>query len=55
MINAKYRDPLVLAEYLEQKTEDSGATYYVLLDEIQFVGKKKIGDNPEIYPGPGEV
>ena len=49
VINAKYRDPLVLAEYLEQKTEDSGATYYVLLDEIQFVGKKKIGDNPEIY------
>lgn len=47
--NAAYRDPLVLSEYLEQKMCQDGATTYILLDEIQFVGKKKIGDNPEIY------
>lgn len=48
VLNAKYRDPMVLAEYLEAKTPANGMRYYVLLDEIQYVGKKKIQDNPEI-------
>jgi hypothetical protein len=47
-LHAKYRDPLVLSEYIEEKTKDLSKTYYVLLDEIQFVGKKKIQTNPEI-------
>lgn len=47
--NVKYRDPIALSEYLSERTSDSGKTYYVFLDEIQFVSKKKIGDNPEIY------
>ena len=49
VLNVKYRDPLVLAEYLNEKTADSEKTYYVFLDEIQFVGKKKVGTNPDIY------
>lgn len=48
ILNAKYRDPMVLAEYLEANTPANGERYYVLLDEIQYVGKKKIQDNPEI-------
>ena len=48
ILNAKYRDPMVLAEYLEANTPANGDRYYVLLDEIQYVGKKKIQDNPEI-------
>lgn len=48
VLNAKYRDPMVLAEYLEAHTPVNGERYYVLLDEIQYVGKKKIQNNPEI-------
>ncbi len=48
-VNAIYRDPLKLSEFLAKKTEDYQKEYYVFLDEIQFVGKKKIQDNPEIY------
>ncbi len=48
ILNAKYRDPLTLAEYLDARVPNDGNRYYVLLDEIQFVGKKKIQDNPEI-------
>lgn len=47
-LNAKYRDPMALAEYLEAHTPTNGNRYYVLLDEIQYVGKKKIQENPEI-------
>lgn len=47
-LNAGARDPLILAEYLNEKTPDPSKTYYIFLDEIQFVGKKKISDNPEI-------
>ena len=47
-LNAVYRDPMVLAEYLNGKTANNGKTYYVFLDEIQYVQKKKINDNPEI-------
>lgn len=49
IMSAKYRDPMLLAEYLNGNTAENGARYYVFLDEIQFVGKKKIQDNPEIY------
>ena len=48
-LNAKYRDPLVLSQYLESRMTDTGKRYYVFLDEIQFVGKKKIQNNPYIY------
>lgn len=48
-LNAKYRDPLVLSQYLEEQTAETGKRYYVFLDEIQFVGKKKVQSNPEIY------
>ena len=48
-LNAKYRDPLVLSQYLESQMQDVGKRYYVFLDEIQFVGKKKVQSNPEIY------
>lgn len=47
-LNAKYRDPLVLSEFLEERTSGAGR-FYVFLDEVQFVGKKKIGKNPDIY------
>lgn len=47
--NAGYRDPIILSEYLEHKICPDGSTTYIFLDEIQFVGKKKIGDNPEIF------
>jgi hypothetical protein len=46
--NAIYRDPLKLSEYITAKANDSKKQYYIFLDEIQFVGKKKIQDNPEI-------
>ena len=48
-LNAKYRDPLILSQYLESRMADEGKRYYVFLDEIQFVGKKKVQSNPEIY------
>lgn len=48
-LNAKYRDPLVLSQYLETRMPDTGKRYYVFLDEIQFVGKKKVQSNPDIY------
>ena len=44
-LNAKYRDPLVLSQYLESRTADAGKRYYVFLDEIQFVGKIKLRKN----------
>ena len=48
-LNAKYRDPLVLSQYLESQMPDAGKKYYVFLDEIQFVGRKKVQSNPDIY------
>jgi len=47
-LNAIYRDPMVLSEYLNAQISDIGKMYYVFLDEIQYVQKKKISDNPEI-------
>lgn len=49
VLNFQYRDPLMLSDYLNEKTAAVGKTYYILLDEIQFVGKKKVSDNPEIF------
>lgn len=46
--NATLRDPTVLAEYLQSQIKKR-RYYYVFIDEIQFVGKKKISDNPEIF------
>lgn len=34
--NAKYRNPIVLAEYIESFIQNKKKTYYVLIDEIQF-------------------
>lgn len=48
VFSAAYRDPMALAAYLESCMPDSGKTYYIFLDEIQFVQKKRISDNPEI-------
>ena len=48
-LNAKYRDPLALSQYLESRMPDARKRYYVFLDEIQFVGKKKVQGNPDIY------
>ena len=49
VLNAKLRDPLTLSEYLEAKTSDHAKKYYIFLDEIQFVGRKQIQSNPDIY------
>ncbi len=35
--NARYRNPLELGEYLNQKTADPTKDYYILIDEIQMV------------------
>ena len=48
-LNAKFRDPLALSEYLKSKIADDGETHYVFLDEIQFVGRKKLQTNPDIF------
>lgn len=50
ILNAVYRDPMALAAYLDEKTGGEGL-YYVLLDEIQYVGKKRIQSNPDITVG----
>lgn len=36
-INARYRNPLELGEYLRQTVADTTKDYYILLDEIQMV------------------
>ena len=46
---AKYRDPLVLSQYLASRMTDEGKRYYIFLDEIQFVGRKKLQSDPDIY------
>lgn len=37
--NAKYRNPIKLAEYIRQSVENKEKQYYVLLDEIQKVAE----------------
>lgn len=37
--NAKYRNPIKLAEYIRQSVENKETQYYVLLDEIQKVAE----------------
>ena len=48
-LNAKYRDPLALAYFLKDQIFDQNSKFYILLDEIQFVKKKKIQSNPDIF------
>ena len=48
-LNAKYRDPLILSQYLESRMTDEGKRYYIFLDEIQFVGRKKLQSDPDIF------
>lgn len=48
-LNAKYRDPIALSDYIQAQTNDPKKRYYVFLDEIQFVGIKKLQSNPDIY------
>ena len=48
-LNAKYRDPLTLAYFLKDQIFDQNSKFYILLDEIQFVKKKKIQSNPDIF------
>lgn len=40
-LNALYRDPNKLSEYLREKITDPRAKYYILLDEIQYAISKK--------------
>ena len=47
-LNVMLRDPLALANHLNELT-DGQQQYYVFLDEIQFVGEKKVQENPDIY------
>lgn len=35
--NIKYRNPIELDNYLRDKIQDNGLTYYIFIDEIQFV------------------
>ena len=35
--NIKYRNPIELDDYLRDKIQDNGLTYYIFIDEIQFV------------------
>lgn len=48
--NAVYRDPLKLMDFIKSKIIDD-KQYYIFLDEIQFVGKKKIQENPDVFIG----
>lgn len=48
-LNAKYRDPLTLGYFLKDQIFDQNSRFCILLDEIQFVQKKKIQSTPDIY------
>ncbi|MDE5860349.1 MAG: AAA family ATPase, partial [Oscillospiraceae bacterium] len=43
----KYRDPLVLAEYVRSKVEGKGEQFYLFIDEIQMSDKVKNPYNPD--------
>lgn len=51
-INAKYRNPLELDQYIRQLTSNKRHKYYVLLDEIQ---KVESIPNPYLPPESGEL
>lgn len=42
-------DLLALSQYLESRMTDEGKRYYIFLDEIQFVGRKKLQSDPDIF------
>lgn len=44
--NAKFRNPLKLAEYVETIVEGSKEEYYLLIDEIQYCHEVPDDDNP---------
>ena len=46
-INEKYRDPQELSAFLRSKVKNDSATYYILLDEIQFAISKEELRNPD--------
>ena len=46
-INEKYRDPQELSAFLRSKVKNDPATYYILLDEIQFAISKEELRNPD--------
>lgn len=50
-MNARYRNPLQLGDYLREKTGDKSKSFYVLLDEIQMVESIP---NPYLPKGTGE-
>ena len=43
--NAKYRNPIVLADYIESLVKNKKKTYYILIDEIQFCFEVDDPDN----------
>ena len=43
--NAKYRNPIVLANYIENMANSKKQTYYILIDEIQFCFEVDDPDN----------
>ena len=47
-INEKYRDPHELSLYVRSFVKDSSATYYILLDEIQFAISREELKNPDV-------
>ena len=47
-INEKYRDPHELSLYVRSFIKDSSATYYILLDEIQFAISREELKNPDV-------
>ena len=53
--NARYRDPDELYLYLENKIEEDGSTYYILLDEIQYAISSKELKNRDVPPALYEV
>ena len=44
--NDKYRNPIVLADYIENLVKDDKETYYVFIDEIQFCLEADSPNNP---------
>lgn len=45
-LNAKYRDPLTLAYFLKDQIFDQNSRFYILLDEMQFLKRRKFNQIP---------
>lgn len=51
-LNARYRDPLVLGNYIRSRIGDKASQYYVLLDEVQYaIADEELrgGEPPRLY------